>query len=254
MVAEQQRSGRSAPWARWGRRAARAAVRRFSGPIGTLRAVRTHAPHIVLTYDDGPHEVNTEPVLEALAHHRATATFFVLVGRATRHPGLLSEIVAAGHEVGLHGIDHRRLTTFPATEVLRRTRDGRAQLEDLVGAPVRWFRAPYGAQRPSTWLAIRRAGLVPVFWGPTPADWEHLPETTLAERALAGSGPGEIVLAHDGHAGPEDGVDDGPPPTFDHGLLARLMLEAFAARGLAGRSISDALDHGREARWAWFTR
>jgi peptidoglycan/xylan/chitin deacetylase (PgdA/CDA1 family) len=233
---------------------ARAAFRRFTWPVGSLRAVRTDAPHIVLTYDDGPDVSGTEAVLGALAEYGASATFFVLVGRAGRHRGLLREIVGAGHEVGLHGIDHVRLTNLSAAEVFRRTREGRARLEDLLGDPVRWFRPPYGAQLPRTWLAIRRAGLVPVLWGPTPGDWLHLPERELAANALVGSGPGQIVLAHDGHPGPDEGVDHGPAPPIDRHLLTRLMLDQFGERGLVGRSLSDALADGTQARWAWFLR
>lgn len=238
----------------WWRRAARPAVRRLTAPVGSVRAVSTAQPHLVLTYDDGPDPPATEAVLSALAEQRATATFFVLVPRARRHRRLLAEVVSAGHEVGLHGLDHRRLTALPAREVLRLTRDGRAELEDLLAAPVSWFRPPYGAQVPATWWAIRRAGLTPVVWGPTAADWLHLSERELAVRALAGTGPGEILLAHDGWPGPDVGVDDGPAPPVDRGLLARLLLERLGERGLAARSLRDALAHGTGARWAWFRR
>jgi peptidoglycan/xylan/chitin deacetylase (PgdA/CDA1 family) len=235
-------------------RVVRAVARRLTRPIGTVRAVRTDQPVIVLTYDDGPDPDGTPAVLRALERAGATATFFVLVGRARKYPGLLAEVIAAGHEIGLHGLDHTRLTRLPAREVLRRTRAGRAELEDLTGGPIGWFRAPYGALLLPHWAAVRRSGLTPVAWGPTPSDWRALPEQALARDALAGSGPGQIVLAHDGGAGPEDGADDGPPPPIDRGLLADLMLTGFGERGLAGRSLGDALRAGQVAQWAWFTR
>ena len=40
------------------------------------------------------------------------ATFFVLVTRAVRSPELVRDVLEAGHEIGLHGRDHRRLTTL----------------------------------------------------------------------------------------------------------------------------------------------
>jgi peptidoglycan/xylan/chitin deacetylase (PgdA/CDA1 family) len=237
------------------RRAVRGMLRHTTGPIGSVRQVSTTAPHIVLTFDDGPDDTGTERVLAALDRFGATATFFVLVPRARRRQTLLKEIVAAGHEIGLHGIDHRNLTRLPAAEVLRRTRAGKAELEDLLGSRVVWFRPPYGAQLLSTWWAIRRCDLMSVVWGPTPADWRDVSEREMAASAMEGSGPGAIVLAHDGFAGPQDGVDDGPPPPIDRGLLATLMLEGFAERGLAGRSLAAALATGGSAvRWAWFRR
>jgi peptidoglycan/xylan/chitin deacetylase (PgdA/CDA1 family) len=234
---------------------ARPVWRAVTRPVGTVRAVATDQPHLVLTYDDGPDPVATPGVLAALASFGATATFFVLVPRVRSNPGLAREILAAGHEIALHGVDHTRLTRLPARAVHRRCRDGRAELEDLIGRPVRWFRAPYGALLPRHWSAVRAAGLKPVAWGPTPADWRpSIVESELAAEAMHGSARGEILLAHDGFAGPEDGADDGPAPDIDRAKLASLMLEGFSQQGLRGRSLGDALAHGRTRSWAWFHR
>lgn len=234
------------------RQAVEPVVRRCSSVIGSLCDVRTTAPHVVLTYDDGPEPGGTERVLAALADHGATATFFILLSKARRHPKLLAEVTAAGHEIGLHGVDHRRLTAFTPTEVERRTQDAKLELEDIVSRDIRWFRPPYGKQTFWIWRAITRCGLVSVSWGRDMLDWLDVPQTDRVAAALKGGRPGAIVLAHDGFAGPEDGVDDGPPPTFDRGELARLVLEAYEERGLAGRSLADALIEGTQVRRAWF--
>jgi hypothetical protein len=60
------------------------------------------------------------------------------------------------------------------------------------------------------------------------------------------------VLGHDGFAGPDDGVDDGPRPQLDRGDLNRRVLAAYADRGLRGRSLGDALLVGSECRRARF--
>ena len=142
----------------------------------------------MLTFDDGPDPVGTPAVLEALAAHGATATFFVLLtrGRVTR---LLARVLADGHEVGLHGVDHRRLTRFSHAEVHARTAAAKVELEaadrgarPLVPAPVR------GAA-PATWLAARRAGLVPVLWGPTTWDWRELPQADRGARPRTACAP-----------------------------------------------------------------
>jgi peptidoglycan/xylan/chitin deacetylase (PgdA/CDA1 family) len=224
-----------------------------SRPVGTVRAVATTEPDVVLTYDDGPDPRDTAPILEQLEKHGATATFFVLTGRAKQHSSLLCEVMAAGHEIALHGIDHTRLTQYPAAEVLRRCKQGKAELEELTGREVRWFRAPYGALQLPHWLAVRRAGMEPVGWGPTPGDWRHVAEEEMAADAMHALAAGEIMLAHDGFAGPGDGVDDGPQPVLDRGRLAGLMLNGLQERGLRARSLGEALTAGDHARrWAWF--
>lgn len=49
---------------------------------------------------------NTRRILALLAEHGARATFFVLGWVAERHPDLVRDIRAAGHEVGSHGYAH----------------------------------------------------------------------------------------------------------------------------------------------------
>lgn len=224
----------------------------LTAPIGSVCAVRTSAPEVVLTFDDGPEPGGTDRVLAALAERGATATFFVLVRRAEREPVLLREVRDAGHEIALHGVDHRRLTRLPLDTVRRGLRDGRARLEDLLGQEIRWFRAPYGAQSPAVWREIRGCGIVPVVWGPAARDWLGLPIDRLAGNALRRLERGSVLLAHDGFAGPEDGVDDGPAPAVDRGALVRRVLDGMAERGLTGRSLGSVLDHGTESHRAWF--
>ena len=67
----------------------------------------------VLTYDDGPTPGVTDRLLPILAEAGATATFFVLLTRVRAHPSMVAELLAAGHEVALHGIDHVDLTSLP---------------------------------------------------------------------------------------------------------------------------------------------
>jgi peptidoglycan/xylan/chitin deacetylase (PgdA/CDA1 family) len=231
------------------------AVRRLilplTAPIGSVRSVRPDRDVAVLTYDDGPQPGGTERVLAALAEVGATATFFVLVGRARRHPGLLADVVAAGHEIALHGIDHVRLTEFSPGQVRRRTIDGRKELEDLAGQHIRWFRPPYGAQHPTTWAAIRSAGLESVVWSDEVKDWDDDPIADMAARAATVT-RGSVLLLHDGYADSTDGVDDGPAPTFDRGDLSRRILADLAERGLHASSLGNALSGGRAVRGAWF--
>jgi len=49
---------------------------------------------------------STRRLLALLAAHGARATFFVLGWVADRHPALVRDILAAGHEIGSHGYAH----------------------------------------------------------------------------------------------------------------------------------------------------
>lgn len=235
------------------RRVVKSAVRPLAGVVGSVTAVRTGAPHVVLTFDDGPEPGGTDRVLAALAERGATATFFVLLTRVRRYRSLFEEVVAAGHEIALHGIDHRPLPPLGAREVRRRTSAGKAELEDALGGAVRWFRPPYGRQTVSTWFAVRAAGLQPVLWGPSTLDWC---DVAAADRrtGVRGAARGSIVLAHDGFAGRLDGVDDGPAPVLDRGELIAGVLNDLATRGLTARSLGAVLAEGRPVRTISFRR
>ncbi len=233
--------------------AARRTARRSAGTLlGSAVELRTAAPEVVLTFDDGPEPGGTDRVLSALAEAGASATFFVLLTRVRRYPALLGEVLAAGHEVALHGVDHRALPTLPPDEVARLVRAGRAELEDVTGQPVRWFRPPYGRQTFRNWRAVTGAGLMPVLWGPTTWDWRDVPTAERVAKAQEGVRPGAIVLAHDGFAGPADGACDGPPPELDRGELVTRVLEGYAERGLSARSLEQALVSGSLVRQTWF--
>ena len=210
---------------------------------------------VVLTYDDGPTPGVTDRLLAVLADSGATATFFVLVTRARPHRGLLRQLLDAGHEIGLHGPDHRRLTTLPPETLASLPgllRDAKAELEDLAGVPVRWFRPPYGAQDAVTWHAVREADLTPVLWSVDCQDWLTLPLEShllgLRNRPLAGS----VVLLHDGFADAGDGVDDGPPPALDRPALTSAVLDEIRAAGLRPRGLGDALVTAPATWRPWF--
>lgn len=81
-------------------------------------------------------------LLEALDDADARATFFVLGWVADRHPSLVRQIAAAGHEVASHGWRHARVTRQDPEEFREDVRRSKAVLEDLVGASVDGYRAP----------------------------------------------------------------------------------------------------------------
>ncbi|MGL6094704.1 MAG: XrtA system polysaccharide deacetylase [Fimbriiglobus sp.] len=94
----------------------------------------------------------TRMLLDLLAEFDAKATFFVVGQIAASHPELVRAIAAAGHEVGSHGWDHRRVHRFtPQTfaEDLRVSRDALAQ---ATGEAVVGYRAPtFSVARETAW-------------------------------------------------------------------------------------------------------
>ena len=86
---------------------------------------------------------NTQRVLRLLEAHGVRATFFMLGWIAERHPELVQEIVAGGHELGSHGYWHRPIYQQTPEEF---TADVRHSLDVLAGicpgVAVTGYRAP----------------------------------------------------------------------------------------------------------------
>lgn len=232
----------------------RVLARPAAAALGTPFRVRTEATRFALTFDDGPVRPMTPRLLDVLRDFEAHATFFVLMTRARPDPGLVREVSAAGHEVGLHGPDHVSLRALPPREVRDRTRRARDELEDITGAPVTWFRPPYGEQSPAGWAAVRSLGLTPVLWSATTWDWKDVPQDERVAKALDGCSAGAILLAHDNFADVVDGVDDGPRPAVDKVELISRVLAGLSERGLTATTVSGLLAAGRFDRRVSFAR
>jgi peptidoglycan/xylan/chitin deacetylase (PgdA/CDA1 family) len=59
----------------------------------------------------------------------------------------VATLVAAGHILGSHGHSHHLLTRLPLPQAKEEIRQGKAELEDLLGMPVLHFSFPYGMRR-----------------------------------------------------------------------------------------------------------
>lgn len=87
-------------------------------------------------------ERNVGSLLDLLARHDTSATFFVLGWIADKHPDVVQTIASAGHEIASHGWWHRRVTALTPDEFRSEVRMSKRALEDVIGNPVLGFRAP----------------------------------------------------------------------------------------------------------------
>jgi peptidoglycan/xylan/chitin deacetylase (PgdA/CDA1 family) len=120
---------------------------------------------MALTFDDGPHPTWTPRILETLAFHRATATFFVIARKAEEHPELVRAILDAGHAVGLHSYAHDRLMSLRREKTVREDlARGVAVLEKITGTRPTLFRPPVGHTNPNVVRAADALDLTIVGW------------------------------------------------------------------------------------------
>lgn len=83
----------------------------------------------------------TRRLLELFDRRQARATFFFLGWVAERAPRLVTEVQAAGHEIGSHGYDHQLLPAIGRDGFARELRQTSDILESICGVRPHAFRA-----------------------------------------------------------------------------------------------------------------
>jgi peptidoglycan/xylan/chitin deacetylase (PgdA/CDA1 family) len=162
---------------------------------------------IALTFDDGPSE-GTPAILEILARHGVSATFFQCGANVERLPGTARAVVQAGHEVGNHSYGHPLFCFRSSRFIEEDLRRAQQAIADTTGVTPAWFRAPFGARWFGMARAQRRLGLTGVMWSVIGYDWKLRAEA-VAERLTKGASNGSILCLHDGRGlrvGPDIGA------------------------------------------------
>ncbi|MFI1093360.1 polysaccharide deacetylase family protein [Streptomyces sp. NPDC020917] len=192
--------------------------------------------HVALTFDDGPDHLSTPHFLRLLDAHDLRATFFLLGSMLRRDPALGAEMAAAGHEIGIHGWEHRPLLLRGPRATYDDLARARDLVADTVGRPPTLFRPPYGVMSGATHAACRRLGLTPVLWTCWGEDWRRRATPKSVYRTVtADLRGGGTILLHDSDCTSATGswrtTLAAVPP----------ILEACRNRGL---SVGPLRDHG----------
>ncbi|WP_051950968.1 polysaccharide deacetylase family protein [Actinacidiphila yeochonensis] len=199
--------------------------------------------HVALTFDDGPDHLSTPHFLRLLDTRGPRATFFMLGSMAARSPGLVREMAQAGHEIAVHGWEHRPLLLRGP----RATYDDLARAKDLIGGLTgvqpRLFRPPYGVMTGATYLVCRRLGLTPVLWTAWGEDWRaRATPASVHDTVARDLRDGGTILLHDSDCTSATGSWRNTL-----GALPRL-LDTCQERGL---SVGPLREHGRPPVAGW---
>jgi len=181
-----------------------AALSAQSQIFGRVLIAGRNPNEVALTYDDGPNDIVTERLLELLARYEVRATFFLIGNYVRQRPQIARAIASAGHLIGNHTMTHPWLAWQSSARVRQELAGCNGVLEDTLGMPVRYFRAPHGARRPAVLSIARSLGLTPVQWNILPKDWEPIGAEEIAARTIRGitrnrrQNIGSNIVLHDG--------------------------------------------------------
>ncbi len=191
-----------------------------SGGVGSSTSysrVSTSQKIVALTFDDGPHPGNTPRLLDMLKQRNVKATFYVVGTNAQRYPEILRRMVAEGHEIGNHTLNHGYLTKMSRDAVRADLSKSHQIIVQATGVPPKTIRPPYGAITTDLkgWIKSE-FGYPSIMWSVDPEDWKRPGSSVVTRRLVSGASPGGILLVHDIHAPTIDAM----PSTLDQ-LLAQ---------------------------------
>ncbi len=174
--------------------------------IGTMQYRETlplKDHEVVLTFDDGPLPKYSNQVLQILADECIKATFFTIGGQAKANPEGVRKLVAAGHTVGTHSMNHPlTFNKMPIEKAEAEINGGIEWTSAAMTDPSKlapFFRIPglMRAEGVENYLISRG---IQVWSADFPADdWHHVSSDRvyqLAIQRLEAKGKG-ILLLHD---------------------------------------------------------
>jgi len=159
---------------------------------------------VSLTFDDGPHPVFTEAVLDILKTQEIRATFFVKGRNAALFPDLIRRFHNEGHIIGNHSWSHHYLfDLFPAKRMKLEIRETNRIIREITGEIPVLFRPPYGVTNPAVARAVRDGNQIVIGWNIRSCDTILKDPIKIVQRIQKRLNPGSIILLHDNRKGSE---------------------------------------------------
>ena len=179
----------------------------FDAAVGKVSVWRVYQPAdpraIYVTFDDGPNPTVTPELLDLLKDRNVRATFFIIDEHVTEATApIVRRMFAEGHTVGQHS-GNRWLMLHSESRLTAELQTAASRVELLTGyRPCPIFRPHAGWRSIPMLTAMRRLHYRLVGWSWLTWDWYWFRRRTgdrVAHQILAHSGPGKIIVIHDGH-------------------------------------------------------
>nr|WP_251065342.1 polysaccharide deacetylase family protein [Streptomyces sp. ISL-44] len=179
-------------------------------PEGIAHASESGGNAVNITIDDGPDPRWTPKVLDVLKQYDVKATFCMIGPQAKAHPDLVKQVVAAGHRLCDHTMDHdTAMDKKPVAYQEQQILDAKRLIEEAAGAgaKVDYYRAPGGAFTPDSRRLAAAHGMRPLGWNVDTKDFGKPGTAAIVDAVKREIGNGPTVLFHDGGGNRAQTVD-----------------------------------------------
>jgi len=202
---------------------------------------------VALTFDDGPDEKYTAPILDVLRDLKAPATFFV-TGLATQElPELVRRMYREGHQIGNHTFTHPNIANISRAQLRIEVTATQRLFESILGHETVLFRPPYSEDtEPETPVQVRpietvtAMGYLTVGMQIDPKDYKKPGVDAIVARTVeqVAAGQGSVVLLHDGGGDRSETVEALPRIITE---LRRRNLKLVTIGELLGRTTAQVM-------------
>uniref|UniRef100_A0A7S0ZXU6 NodB homology domain-containing protein n=1 Tax=Noctiluca scintillans TaxID=2966 RepID=A0A7S0ZXU6_NOCSC len=193
---------------------------------------------VALTIDDGicRHNIDRsllEEVRAMLRERGATATFMLCSDYLSGHEGAMRQMIEEGHEFGNHcPKDWGGYASLASEEFEEQLLETQTAIEGIVGAEVKWFRAPQGKYTASMRKSCQKLGLRHALGDCYCDDYAITDSEWVAATLLRQVQSGSIIILHM----PERGYRE-------HVFRAlALLLEGLERRNFRAVTLSSLMD------------
>ena len=154
---------------------------------------------LYLTFDEGYENGYTKPILDTLKKRGVKAAFFVTGPYLKEQTEIIDQMVANGHTVGNHTVNHPSLPDKSDAEVIKEITELNDFFYEKYGFSMKYFRPPMGEYSDRTLALANSLGYTTVFWSFAYKDWEtdNQKGTDYAYKTVTnGLHNGGVILLH----------------------------------------------------------
>lgn len=149
---------------------------------------------IALTFDDGPNETYTPPLLDGLRQRGVKATFFLLGQEVAENPEIAKQIAQDGHLIGNHSFYHNDLCKLESEEAIEQVNRTNEVIYQVTGQFPQLIRPPFGNVPQDM---VYEPPMLEALWTIDSRDWELSDVGTIMQNVLPYAEENAIILMHD---------------------------------------------------------
>lgn len=185
-------------------------------------------PMVALTFDDGPQPSVGNRIMDCLAQYGGKATFFMVGERVGSYKTEVQRMVAEGHEVANHTMNHKYLQKLGAAQIQAQVNQGNDAIQAACGVRPTLLRLP-GGNHNSTVTA--NAGMPMIQWNIDTLDWKTRNADKTVAAVLNHVKDGDIILMHELYGATGDAVARIVPELHKRGFQMVTVSQMAAAKG-----------------------